>query len=273
MKDILKNKWIKLVASVISGVYAYFIIWFAVNSFLYRCVVTNIVEFGFFYIIMNLAFLAVMLYSRKQIITTIVSLLLLPFVFFILIMNLNNLIVFIPAFIVCVIMFFACKSNGSIKTLLGTVYLLLYILGVIAFLVVRLLFGSSVDETKLDNDALKNNEIKALYSEDTINRLTNDYVSSDGKYRFYAVDVEDKALGRVDVFVEVADSDKIYSSFSFLNASCKRKISYHSGRGDESVPQLKWVSNDTIQYQYPNDEVKTTKIQEIKKDYFWFLYE
>lgn len=273
MKGILENKWAKMIVSVVSGVYAYFIIWLAVNSFLYRCEVTNKIEFAFFYIIINLAFLMLMLYSRNQLITSIVSLCLLPFVFVLLIMNLSNLIMFIPPFVVCVIMFFVCKGHETLKTILGAIYILLYVLGVIAFLVLRLLFGSSVDDTKLNEDALDNTVITSLYSSSTIESLTSDSVSPDGKYRFFAVDVKDKSLGRVDMYIEPADKDKVYSSFRFVEVACKRRISYHENRGDDSVPQIKWISNDTVQYQYNDGSLKTTNVAQLKKDYFWFFYE
>lgn len=273
MKGILENKWTKILVSAMSGIYAYFIIWMAVNSFLYRCVVTSKIEFGFYYIIINLIFLLLMLYCRKQIVTSVISLCLLPIVLVILLMNLNNLIVFIPPFVVCVTMFFACNGHETLKTILGAVYILMYVLGVIAFLVIKLLFGSSVEETRLNIDSLSDKEISSLYSSSTIDTLSNDYVSPDGKYRFFAVDVKDKALGRVDVYIEPNDKDKVYSSYKFVDAGCKRRISYHADRGDNSVPQIKWISNDTVQYQYVDGNVETTKTLELKKDYFWFLYE
>ncbi len=272
MKDILKNKYIKIGLSAVSVIYAIMIIWLSVNSFLYKFVIDKKFAFLFLYSLLNLAFLVVMYFSRKEIATSVVAMVLLPFVFVLVVMNLNNLLIAIPPFIVCVIVFFVSNANKTLKTVLGAIYILLYVLGIIIFLVVKLLFGSSVESTVLDKNVKNNSEIMQIYKPEVIDPVSSNTVSPNGKYRYYVVDVKDKNLGRVDVYVEPNNKDKIYSTFSFIDRGHERKVSYRMTRGNDAVPQIKWVDGDTIQYTYKGESAETTDITPGKKNYFSFFY-
>ena len=43
-------------------------------------------------------------------------------------------------------------------------------------------------------------------------------------------------------------------------------------RGNDAVPQIKWVDGDTIQYTYKGESAETTDITTGKKNYFSFFY-
>ncbi|MFA5658285.1 MAG: hypothetical protein WC900_03285 [Oscillospiraceae bacterium] len=272
MKNFLLNKWTRLGASLLSIIYVVIIILLAYNTFIYQLVIKRAVAFGIVYIIFNLIFLTLMFYSRKEIATSIFAMVLLPFVFFILIFNFGNWLVIAPPFIVAIVAFFMCKAPEVLKTLLGTIYLLMYILGIIAYLVVRLLLSGSAELTVLGDSLPDNNILWDIYSRDKIAELMENSVSPDGAYRYYIVDVKDSPKGRVELYVEPNNLDKKYKYFDFLEKGCFRKIAVNNTRGTSGLPQLQWVDGDTIQYKFSGDSVKTNDIAELVKDYFSFLY-
>lgn len=48
-------------------------------------------------------------------------------------------ILIVPPFIVAIIMFFAAGTNETVKVIMGTIYLLLYVLGIVAYFVLNIL--------------------------------------------------------------------------------------------------------------------------------------
>ncbi len=271
MKNFLTNKWTKLGASLLTLIYAWIIITLAYNTFLYQLVIKKTVEFGVVYIILNVIFLLLIFFTRKEIATTIVTMISLPFVFFILIFNFGNWLVIIPPLAVCISAFFMCRAPELLKTLLGTVYLLMYILGVIAFLVVKLLFGGSNNLTVLNGELSAESNLWDIYSYEKVVELANNSVSPDGSYRYYIVDVSDSGKGRVEIYVEPNDKDKSYKYFDFVEKGSFRRIALKNSRGTASLPQIQWVNGNTIQYKFSGEKVKTNQITEITKDYLSFL--
>ncbi len=283
LKKILANKWLKFGLSFIPIVYFIYALWFSVNSFLYKVEIHSEILFGLLFFSTSVLFLAIMIFTRNELITKILSLLM-PFAtFLIFIMNLNNLLVAIPFLLVSFGIFIICKTQETIKTILGAGYILLYVLGTIIFFVIKILFGSSVDSTILSLDVKNNNEIMQFYSDEAINRANYKNVSPNGKNKYYIVDVLDKNVGRIDVFIAPNDKDKDYRTFSFVEAGTKRRISYMRERGDMSVPIVKWINDDEISVHYQNFEPEITKLENVEvneilinsmtKDYFYFFYE
>ena len=272
MKEFFSNKWTKLGISLISVIYAIFIISIAYSTFLYSLKIENKFGFTFTYIIINILFFVIMIFTRKQIFTSIVSMILLPFVFAILIFNFGNWLLIAPIFVVASIMFFSCKTNETVKTILGTVYLLLYILGLIAFFLIRFLFAGSSNETKLNEDIIQSDPIWQVYSSQVVYEATKDNISPDGKYRFYLLDVEDSSFGRVELYVEPNDKDKHHKFYTLSERGCERIVARTNSRGDKSIPKINWISSNRIQYQFGNEPAKETLLNVHKKDYFSFLY-
>ena len=271
MKAFLSNKWTKLGASVVSIVYLVIIIMLAVNTFLYQFVINRMVAFTTVYIILNLLFFCLLFFSKKEIITSIISMLLLPFVFAILIFNFGNWIIIIPPFVVAAIMFFACRAPETLKTIFGTIYLLLYILGVIAFFIFRLLMGGSNDSTVLNSQLSSDSILWEIYSYEKVLALSENNASQEGSYRFFIVDVNDGLKGRLEVYVEPNDMDKKYKYFDFRVKGYKQKIAVINSRGTTSLPQINWVSDSEIEYKFKGQKVKLNKINKIKKEYLDFL--
>ncbi len=273
LEKIISNRWFKTGISLLSIPYLFILVWFSQNSFLYTIDVHNPFLFLLTFIVVNALFLLIMLYTRKEIITGIVAMLALPAGFLIFVMNLDNLIVPVPFLVTSIIIFIICRTQETLKTVLAAIYILMYVLGTLSLLIVNLLFGSSVETTILTKDVKNDSEIMEYYSTQVIDRINYSTISPDGSYRFYVEDVIDKSLGRVEVYVVPNNMDKEYSSFTLVESSMERRVSYAKGRGDSSVPVISWVSDNELSYQYPNEPVQITKIEDIEKDLLLFLYE
>lgn len=273
MNEILKNKYVRIGLSAVNVIYAVLVIWFAVNSFLYEFRIIKPVPFLIMYLLINALFFTLMFLSRKALFTSILSIILLPFVFVIVVMNIDKLFVAIPPLIVCGVIFFVSKNNKTLKTVLTAVFILIYVLGIIAFLIAKMLFASTVENTVLEKKSIDNQAMMDLYTPAVIERINKDTVSPNGTYRYYVVDVSDKNLGRVDVYVEPNNKDKSYSSFKFADNGHERKVCSRKERGDKSVPVIKWVDDDTISYTFEGENPRLLDIEPVKKDYFSFFYE
>jgi len=271
MEGIIKNKWVKLGLSLSTIIYAFIIIELAYSTFAYHLVITNIIAFSVLYIIMNILFFGIMFLSRKEIVTSIVSMILLPFLFAILVLNFGNWILFIPPFLIAVFMFFACNTHETIKTILGTIYLLTYILGIIAFFLVKTMFSGKTETTNLTANISKNSSLWQVYSQSVVEDATKNNISPDGKFRFYITDVKDSSSGSVGIYVEPNDKDKKYRFFTLYDTGREKRVASVRARGDAYVPKVKWVSSDRIEYQFGQDPAKQTKVRVEPKDYFEFL--
>ncbi len=272
MGTVLENKWVKLGLSLSTLVYAGLMIALTYSTFLYSFVIKNVIAFSILYVFFNILFFAVMLLSREQIATSIVSMVMPPVVFLLLILNFGDWILFIPPFVVAAIMFFACKSNDTLKTILGTMYLLFYILGIIAFLLIKSMYVGSSSGTKLGADLPSGDEIWQSYSVEAVRKVTENNISPDGKYRYYLVDLKTaNGGGNLSLYVEPNDMDKDYALFTFYERGRQRKIASTSERGDSALPEVKWVDADTIEYKFGKNNAKQNDIKEQKKDYFAFL--
>jgi len=80
---------------------------------------------------------------------------------------------------------------------------------------------------------------------------------------------------RTALLVELSfpnDLDKHYKLYTLYEKGCEKRVAISNSRGDASIPTVKWVGNDVIQYQFEGEAVKETKVKPQKKDYLEFLY-
>ena len=165
MKDILSNMWVKRCVSIFNVAYAAVIALLTLATFRYELVFVQGKEAPFLviYAIASIVFLVLMIYTRDMFVTRIISILLLPTVFFMLLFNMGNWVLIIPPFIVAIAIFFAAGTRETLKVVMGTIYLLLYVLGVVAYVVCNMLFGGSTVETVLDMDLDPDKSVYAMY--------------------------------------------------------------------------------------------------------------
>lgn len=274
MNNILNNRWLKLGVSFFCLIYGVLLSVFAYATFLYELVFNNETTFIVLYIILNGLFLGLMLYTRKQILTRIQALLLLPIVFALLVFNFGNWIIFVPAFIVALVIFFACAAGDNTKALFGTVYLIMYVVGIIVFLLVRRYMGNNSVVTVLTNQTDYSSAVFQKYDTAALDALSQYIVSPDGKYRFYLVEEQDNNSGRMKLYVEPNGADKKYRFFTLKEKGRERTVYTYNKRG--VVPAVEWVYNSEsgnydIRYQFADEQIKTSRIILPEKQYFDFL--
>lgn len=223
--EFLDNKWLKRGISFACSLYSLFMLWLAYITVFYSVEYVNIITFSIFYIAINVIFLVLLLYTRKQPFTAAISMINMVILLPIILLNLDNFIFFIPPAIVVFTMFFASKMNETGKTVLGTVFLLMYILGGLGYFLATNLFLTKTDST-----------------------LISQGVSQTGIYRYYVLDIKDNSTGRTEVYVEPNDRDKDFG-FAILKATGYEQRKY-SARNHE-LPKIEWREGEKL---YINDQ-------------------
>ncbi len=274
MKDIFKNIWIKRAVSVFCLIYTAVVVIMTVATFLYRLEVNEGAQAAFFtvYFIISALFLVFMLYSKEIILTRINGLILLPIVFFLVLFNMGNIIIFVPPLIVAIVMFFCSRAPEKLKVLLGTIYLMMYIIGIFAYFVLNTLLSSSAVETRLDANLSPDNEVYSLYDMNYVMTITNEgnTISPDGTMQFYICDVENKEDGQVIIYVEPYGEDKHFNFFTLKQKGIRRKVKFYNGRG--VIPEVFWSDNNTLTYKMPDStEYRNSLIILPEKNYFEFI--
>ncbi|MCL2637320.1 MAG: hypothetical protein FWD48_03020 [Oscillospiraceae bacterium] len=186
-----KNKWTKIGFSALSLGYGFFMLWLAWLTFTFHLVPTNTVSLFSLYLLINVLFGTVMIYTRKQVATQITACLLHPCILVMLIFAFGDLYLLIPVFAVATIVFFAAGTPESLKTILGTVYLILFVLTILGYLTLQIFaITSNIFPVNLD-----------LRSETYI-------YSSDDSYRLVMyIDKEDKEHRTVTFHAEFTEGD------------------------------------------------------------------
>jgi hypothetical protein len=236
------------------------------------------------YAIASIVFLLLMIYTREMFMTKLISVLLLPIVFFLLLFNIGNgnWILIIPPFIVAIAMFFAAGTHETVKVIMGTIYLLLYVLGIVAYVVCNMLFGGSSVETVLNMDMDTDSSVYSIYKSDLqhLSEVVSDdnAISPDGRYRFYITDVKDSSNGCVKIYVVPNGQDINLKFFSLNQKGICKTITNQGTRG--VVPDVGWTiaednGKDVLAVQYrltPESAPAITKIKTMpSKNYFEFL--
>lgn len=285
MKEFFSNIWVKRSVSVFCIVYAAIIALLAYATFLYNLEFAEGMETPFFiiYTLASAIFLALMLITRKQRVTCIIGMIL-PFIVFLLILfNIGSWVLIIPPFIVAVVMFFAADNHETTKVVAGTIYLLVYVLGIVLYIVLNMLFGGSSVETVLNEDLDPSTSVYRIYqgSFDKLKNVTSDEntISPDGKYQFYLVDVRDSDRGAVKIYVVPYGEDIELKFFTLKQKGIRKTISNKGTRG--VIPDVGWTvkTNDSgeqilyVQYRLTDqDKLRETSVTRMPgKQYLEFL--
>ena len=164
---VFKNIWLKRGVAVLCWGYTGMLIWLAWLNGAFFLEYENPTSLFVLYVFMNIAALGLLIYTRRQVITQINVLILPPIVFATFLLAFGNWYMIIPPLVVIIAMFFICTANETLKTVLGTMYLLMYVVGGAAYVTITLLMGKM---TLIGVDlSLRDTEYEKL--------------SSDGQYR------------------------------------------------------------------------------------------
>ncbi|MBQ8966220.1 hypothetical protein [Ruminococcus sp.] len=281
MKDFLSNVWVKRAVGVFNLVYFAVITLLTVATFLYDLEFTEGQEQSFFtvYVASSVIFLILMIYSRDIFVTKLVSVLMLLVVFCLLLFNMYDWILVIPPLVVALIMFFVAGTHETVKVVMGTIYLLMYVLGLVAYFVFNLLFGGTSTLTELNADMDRKSEVYSLYKDQftKVCDVTRDKnaLSDDGNYRIILYDVQNSDKGGVYICVVPNGDDIQLKFFTLKQKGIKKTISNKGIRG--TVPDVGWSREEdgTLVVLYrlsPESELKKTSVTVMPdKQYFEFL--
>ncbi|MBQ6633581.1 MAG: hypothetical protein IJH80_05300 [Ruminococcus sp.] len=281
MKDFLSNVWVKRAISVFGIVYFAVVVMLTYATFLYDLEFAEGRETSFFvvYVISSLVFMMLMILTRHEIVTRVLSVLWLPVVFFLVLFNMMDWVLIIPPFIVAVVVFFAAGTSANVKVILGTIYLLMYVLGIVAFFVLNVLFGGSSEETLLNEDLDTSGSVYSLYRKDFQHlcdvTADDNTISPDGKYKILVYDVKNNDVGAVKICVVPYDQDIELKFFTLKQKGIKKTISSKGIRG--TVPEVGWTTDEhgnlVVQYKLSStSEPKRTSLNRMPdKQYFEFL--
>ena len=272
--------------SVFNLAYFAVVCMFTFATFLYDIEFAEGKEVTFFviYFVASVLFMCLMIYSRREICTKLVSVALLPVCFALILFNWGNWILIVPPFIVGLVMFFASGVHETTKVVLGTIYLLIYVLGLVGFLVLRMLFGGSSVTTVLDQNLPNHDDVFQLYNDETqwkkLLEVTKEenLISPDGKYKLVLYDIQDNDKGRIKICVVPYGQDIELKFFTLKQKGIEKTISNKGTRG--TIPEFGWEKDEkTGSYRVyyilsPGGKRGTSTVNDNnmpKKNYFDFL--
>lgn len=211
--NVLKNKWFILGVSLLNVLYPICLCYFAYAVFFYDIEYVNKTKFAILYSIFSLVIGLLMFYTRKSPLTSIFAMINLVIFFPTMLLDWGNWPLLIPAALVILFGFFSCKMNDTFKTVLGTIFLLVYIVGSVAFFLVMNVFRIQTTDTLVDYG-----------------------VSPSGDFRYYVMDVQNNASGKTAVYVQPNTLD-LENSFIKLDCTIKRLVKQAM---QPTVAECKW---------------------------------
>lgn len=197
---VLTNKWFRMAVSLLGAAYSAVLIYFDYIVFFYDIEYTDRKTFA----IIGSAFCVVMclliFYTRRSPFTCILAMVNMVLFFPLLLLDWGNWPLLLPAIVLTLFGFFCCHMNETAKTIFGTIFLLMYILGGIAFFMVMNVFRVTTEDTLIERG-----------------------VSPSGAFRYYVLDVQNKSVGKKCVYVQpnTLDVDK---GFIKLDCTIKRLV-------------------------------------------------
>ncbi len=138
---VFKNVWLKRGIAVLCWGYTGLLVWLAWLNGAFFLEYENPTSLFVLYVFVNIAALGLLIYTRRQVITQINVLIMPPIVFATFLLAFGNWYMIIPPLVVIIAMFFICTANETLKTVLGTMYLLMFVVGGAAYVTITLLMG------------------------------------------------------------------------------------------------------------------------------------
>ena len=238
MTNIFSNKYVRFGLSCFNILYLLMIGVLSFWTFSYELRFSSEGVFFVFYIVLSVLFGVFMFVTRREFLTRLVSLTMLFVVFFLMIFNLERPLMFVPPLIIGVFMFFICSAGDTTKVIMGSLYILMFVVGLVVYNIASALFGGSAIETVL-NSSVTDQKVALEYDMAKIEHLNNRSISPDGKYRYYILDVQDNDRGKVIIVVEPNNLDINYNFFTLVEAGYTSRVAKYTRRG--VTPDIEWV--------------------------------
>ncbi|MGN0632107.1 MAG: hypothetical protein ACI4JN_12355 [Ruminococcus sp.] len=179
--------------------------------------------------------IASMLYSRNHFLTKFSCMLLLPCLLPAVLLNFHEWALIVPLAVTCLLMFFFSGVAETPKTIFGTVYLLLYVLGSLGYFLAASLLSTASVSTTIESR-----------------------VSDSGSYRYSLINTEDSSGGSTKIQISPNDMDINFSVISFLAEDYERTVYIERPIQNEISLEWKTVSRQEITHELNEISDKVT---------------
>lgn len=176
---VVTNKWFRMVVSLLGIAYTLVLAYFDYIVFFYDIEYVNRKDFAVYTTVFSLIICLLFLYTRRSPFTCIFAMINMLLYFPLFLLDWGNWPLLLPGLVVTLFGFFCCHMNETAKTIFGTIFLLLYILGGIAFFLIMNVFRVT-----------------------TVDTLIEQGVSPSGAFRYYVLDVQNKSTGKKQVYIQ-----------------------------------------------------------------------
>lgn len=217
MKAILGNVWIKRIASLVSISYAIMVCCLCYRSIFFNIEISSAFSLCMFVSGVSLISLVIMLYSRKQVLTRLASVIILPAMLPVVLLYFGKWSLIIPIIATGIIILLLSGSGEGFKTAFGTVFLLMYIFGALAYFLASTLFVTT-----------------------TITHTVDSGVSPSGLYRYYVVNTEDSSNGSTAVSVEPNYADEHIPFATFTLKEIERVVYLERPMAESA--DIQWIT-------------------------------
>lgn len=243
--SIIKNKWTKRGLSALSVLYLGFlalILWLMFSFYLSP---TNDAALFILYVFINFLFGAVMLYTRKQIATRICAAFAPLVVFAIMIVGFGQWFVIVPPLVIAAFVFLAAASDETFKTVVGTIYLLIFVVGALVYITMLSLNLTLQSILSIDCNSSQRSQVYS-YSPDNTYRLVQ------------YIDDEKTDRHTVSYYIEKTEDDMHFWFLDCMNFIQSKRILVTAYKENEDY---KWVSDSVL-----NIDGKDRDLKELFKD-------
>ncbi|MCL1881416.1 MAG: hypothetical protein FWF76_04490 [Oscillospiraceae bacterium] len=239
------NKWTKLGFSFISLGYLSFLLWITWLTFAYNFVYDNAVALFFVYSFINAMFAVAMIYTRRCILTRLSVLVMHPILIIMLIYGFGNWYLILPPLIAATLVFLISGVNESLKIILGTIYMILFVLAILAYITLARLHMTGDVLGKLDLNLRVVPEISMTYEPDS-----NDYKQP---FRLVAYVDTRRQNPTVNFFVEQTTLNRELWNFTAQRVHGSVRIGatgYRRGENEdiiwEIIGAIEWRSSNEL---------------------------
>lgn len=233
MGKFFSNIWTKRAVSILSPLYCIPIVYLSYLSVFYEMSVINPMTVCLMLSAIAVFALVTMLYTRKQILTIVSSLVMLPALLPAVLLYFGQWHVLIPILVVALIIFFFSGLGETAKTVYGTIFVLLYLLGSLVYFLMTTLFAPS-----------------------TVSKIIEEGVSPSGDYRYQVINTVDSSDGSTTVIVEPNTMDKDMDMVYFSIRGMERTV--FLARPMQQTSKIEWKTEKRTDI--------TSKINAISKD-------
>lgn len=233
----IKNKWFLLGISFLSLLYVFFLGKMVQLVFTSYLEAENMTTLMIFYVFINFLFAVLMFFTRKQV-PTIMTAIVIPLeAFALMIVGFGQWHIVIPPVVVSAFVFLACGVGEAFKTVAGTLFLMMFVVGGLVYSVF-LNFGISLRYVLVDQIYREDQELDYSLRD-------NDYLlSSDGRYRLVTYTKEKDGKSVTEYYVEEAYKDEEYPFGTFRRSFGCRKVL--ATAYENANPAPKWTSEEKL---------------------------